>query len=112
LGLERILLLMEERKMFPALQNAARVMICTLPETPLAPVVGLASRLRQAGITVELHTEQAKLPRQFAAAEALHIPFALIIGPDELARQTYTLKTLGTSKQEILDETRLIAALQ
>jgi len=83
-----------------------------LPETPLAPVVGLASRLRQAGITVELHPEQTKLPRQFAAAEALHIPSALIIGPDELARQTYMLKTLGTNQQEILDETQLIAALQ
>src|SRR4029453_3721863 len=52
LGLERILLLMEEQQMFPALPMAAQVMVCPLPETPLTPVVGLASRLRQAGIAV------------------------------------------------------------
>ena len=36
LGLERILLLMEERQMFPALQLTAQVMVCVLPEYPAA----------------------------------------------------------------------------
>ncbi len=76
LGLERILLLMEEQRMFPDLQMTAQVMICVLPGTPLAPVVGLASRLRQAGIRVELYPEQAKLGRQLATADALGIPYA------------------------------------
>jgi histidyl-tRNA synthetase len=111
LGLERILLLMEEQRMFPPLQMTARVMICPLPETPLAPVVGLAARLRQAGVTVELYPEVAKLGRQLAAADALHIPYALILGPDEIARQTYTLKHLATGEQHTLDEAALRAAL-
>ena len=82
LRLEQILLLMEEQQMFPALPMAAQVMVCSLPDTPLAPVVGLTSRLRQAGITVELSPEQTRLGRQLANADALHIPYALIIGPD------------------------------
>lgn len=112
LGLERILLLMEEFQMFPELRMAAQVMICTLPETPLAPTVGLAARLRQAGITVELYPEQAKLGRQLTAAAALHIPYALIIGPDEIAQQQYGLKNLATGEQQRLDEVGLVAALQ
>ena len=103
---------MEEFEMFPELQMAARVMICTLPETPLAPTVGLATRLRQAGITVELYPEQAKLGRQLTAAAALHIPYALIIGPDEIAQQQYGLKNLATGEQQRLDEVGLVAALQ
>jgi histidyl-tRNA synthetase len=112
LGLERLLLLMEEQQMFPDLQIAAQVMICPLPDTPLAPVVGLAARLRQAGITVELFTEPAKLGRQLATADALHIPYALIIGPEEIAQQRYTLKRLATGDQYTYDATELIATLQ
>ena len=112
LGLERILLLMEEQQMFPDMQMAAHVMICPLPDTPLAPVVGLAARLRQAGITVELYPEQAKLGRQLATAAALHIPYALIIGPEEMTQRTYALKHLATGEQHAYDEARLITTLQ
>lgn len=112
LGLERILMLMEERDMFPDLQMAAQVMICTFPDTPLAPVVGLAGRLRQAGITVEVYPEQTRLGRQLAAADTLLIPHALIIGPDEIAQQRYTLKHLASGDQQSLDEDGLLHRLR
>jgi histidyl-tRNA synthetase len=83
-----------------------------LPDTSLAPVVGLASRLRQAGITVEVYPESAKLGRQLSTADALHIPYALIIGPNELTQQTYTLKHLVSGEQLTLDEAGLLAALR
>ncbi len=111
LGLERILLLMEERHIFPDLRLRAEVMVCPLPDTPLVAVAGLAARLRQAGITVELYPEPAKLGRQLSTASRLHIPYALIIGPDELARQTYSLKNLATGQQNSLDEAGLIETL-
>ena len=112
LGLERILLLMEERQMFPALHLHAQVMLCCLPDTPLAAVVGLAARLRQAGLTVELYPEQTKLGRQLSTADSLHIPYALIIGPDEIQQQRYTLKNLATGEQTSLDEAGLLEVLQ
>jgi histidyl-tRNA synthetase len=112
LGLERILMLMEERAMFPDLKMAVQVMICTLPDTPLAPVVGLAGRLRQAGITVEVYPEQTRLGRQLAAADAQLIPYALIIGPDEVAQQCYTLKHLASGDQHTLAEAELLQRLR
>jgi histidyl-tRNA synthetase len=112
LGLERILLLMEEQQMFPDLQMVARLMVCPLPDTPMAPVVGLATRLRQAGITVEIYPEQARLGRQLSTANALHIPYALIIGPEEISQRTYTLKRLATGDQDTYDEAGLVEALQ
>ena len=112
LGLERMLLLMEERQMFPPLRMAAHVMVCPLPAAPLAAVVGLASRLRQAGLTVELYPEQTRLGRQLSTATELNIPYALIIGPDEVAQQTYTLKNLATGEQQQLDEATLLTVLQ
>jgi histidyl-tRNA synthetase len=111
LGLERILLLMESHHLFPAFPMSADVMICPLPETSLAPVIGLASRLRQGGIRVELYPEKAKLGRQLAAADDLQIPYALIIGSDELARQAYSLKHLASGTQQVLDEAGLLDLL-
>ena len=112
LGLERILLLMEEQQMFPDLQMGARLMICILPDTPMAPVVGLAARLRQAGIPVELYPEQARVGRQLSTADALHIPYVLIIGAQEITQRAYTLKHLATGEQYTYDEAGLVAALQ
>jgi histidyl-tRNA synthetase len=112
LGLERILLLMEERQMFPPLPLQAQVMVCPLAETSLHAVLGLAARLRQAGITVEIYPEHTKLGRQLSTADSLHIPYALIIGPDEVAKQTYTLKNLATGEQNSFDEASLLQTLQ
>jgi histidyl-tRNA synthetase len=61
---------------------------------------------------VELYPEQAKLGRQLATADALQIPYALIIGPDEIAQQQYSLKNLTTGEQQKLDEVGLLATLQ
>jgi histidyl-tRNA synthetase len=61
---------------------------------------------------VELFPEQIRLGRQLANADDLHIPYALIIGPDEVAQRIYTLKHLASGEQQQLDEAGLLATLQ
>jgi histidyl-tRNA synthetase len=61
---------------------------------------------------VELYPEQPRLGRQLSTAAALHIAYALIVGPEEVAQQTYTLKNLGTGTQQQLDEVGLLTVLQ
>ena len=112
LGMERILLLMEERDMFPPLEPAARVMACILPETPLGPALKLVSSLRAVGIAVDVYPEQTKLKRQLAAAAAQRMPYALIIGSKEIARRSYTLKNLKNGEQQELDIDALTVALR
>jgi histidyl-tRNA synthetase len=62
-------------------------------------------------MTVELYPEPARLGRQLATADDLHIPYALIVGPDEVAQQRYTLKHLATGEQQQLNEAELLATL-
>ena len=112
LGLERILLLMEERDMFPALKPVAQVMACILPETPLRPALKLVSSLRAAGIAVDVYPEQTKLKRQLTTASAQQMSYALIVGPDEIARHSYTLKDMENGRQRVLDNAALISALR
>ena len=111
-GLERILILMEERAMFPVPEPAARVMACILPDTPLPSALKLVSSLRTVGIAVDVYPEQTKLKRQLAAAAARDIPYALLLGPDEVTRRAYTLRNLASGEQEMLEEPALIAALR
>jgi histidyl-tRNA synthetase len=58
-----------------------------------------------------LYPEQSKLGRQLATVDDLQIPYALIIGSDELAQQKYTLKHLASGMQQQLDETGLLDLL-
>jgi histidyl-tRNA synthetase len=55
-----------------------------------------ARRLWQAGVTAEFaYRVRPKLPAQFRAAEAARVPFAVILGEDELARGQVRIKELG-----------------
>lgn len=111
LGLERILLLMNDRDMFPDLPPPVRVMTCILPDTPLQPALKLVSSLRAAGIPVDVYPEQTKLKRQLADASIQRMSYVLIVGPDEIVRNAYTLKDLTSGKQQTLDEATLTTAL-
>ena len=112
LGLERVLFLMNEHDMFPDLPPPVRVMTCILPRTPLQPVLKLVSSLRAAGIPVDVYPEQAKLKRQLAAASIQRMSYALIVGPDEIVRNAYTLKDLASGEQQTLDEAALTTTLR
>jgi histidyl-tRNA synthetase len=101
LGLERILVVMAERGMFPPrVQSAAADAIVTLFEgEPIEEALRLAAELRTRGIRVELYPEPAKLGRQFKYAGDRGIRFAVIMGSDERARQEVTIKNLETGEQ-------------
>ena len=58
-----------------------------------------AAALRAAGIRTQLYSEQKKVKAKFAYADKLQIPFAVIIGSDEAAAGTVSLKDLSTGEQ-------------
>ena len=101
LGLERILLIMEERGLFPQkLAGQPQVLITNFDRETLAANVELAHALRQAGLRVDLYPDIDNLGRQFRYAEDRNIPFALLLGGDELAAGTVTVKNLNSGEQE------------
>ncbi len=101
LGLERILVVMAERNMFPAeVQTAsADVMVAIFDESIVSEAMTLATELRAAGVRVELYPEPDKLGRQMKYAASKGIRCAAILGGDELARGEVTIKNLTTGEQ-------------
>jgi histidyl-tRNA synthetase len=108
LGLERILLIMEERALFPQkLAGQPQVLITNFDRETLAANVELAHALRAAGLRVDLYPDIDNLGRQFRYAEDRNIPFALLLGGDELAAGTVTVKNLNSGEQESVAQAKV-----
>jgi histidyl-tRNA synthetase len=102
LGLERILLVMEERQMFPALGVAPQLLICRFADVPASAAIRVATALRAAGVRVEVFADTPSLGKQIQYANTIGAPFVGILGGDELAKGTLAVKQLATGEQKSL----------
>lgn len=102
LGLERILVVMEERGMFPPeLQtNSADVLVTVWDEESVGESLKLANELRSNGLRVLVYPEADKLGKQFKYASQINIPFVCVVGETEIAENNVTLKNMQTGEQE------------
>ena len=102
LGLERILVVMDERGMFPAelTESAADVLVTVMDENSAGESLKLANELRAAGSRVLVYPEADKLGKQFKYASQTGARFVCVLGETELAENTVTLKNLQTGEQE------------
>jgi histidyl-tRNA synthetase len=101
LGLERILVVMNERSMFPAWLDSspAEVMVTIWNKESVTESIKLAQELRAAGLRVDLYPEADKLGKQFKYASALRIPFVAVLGEDEQAQGLVALKDMQSGEQ-------------
>ncbi|CAN5825059.1 histidine--tRNA ligase [soil metagenome] len=102
LGLERILVVMTERGMFPADVDTggADVLVTQFDDGESAEeALGLARELREAGVRVEVYPEPDKLGKQFKYAAAAGVRHVAIMGGDERARGVVTVKDMTSGQQ-------------
>ncbi len=111
LGLERILVVMAERNMFPVeiQQASADVLVAVFDDQTVPEALKLAAELRAQGVRVEVYPEPGKLGKQMKYAAVKTIPFAAILGGDELARGEVTIKNLQTGAQESVPRASVVA---
>ena len=69
------------------------------------------TKLRQAGISVELYPDKGKMGRQMGYADKRNIPFAILAGSSEMESEKYTLRNMKTGEQNALDFEELKKAL-
>ncbi|MBN2045424.1 MAG: histidine--tRNA ligase [Anaerolineales bacterium] len=72
----------------------------------------LANSLRQAGIKVTSQLTPSKLGKQFKYADRIGAKFAIVVGPDEAANNTVTIKNLATGEQTELPQGELVNNLK
>jgi histidyl-tRNA synthetase len=101
LGLERILVVMTERHMFPpsVAGGPADVLMTLWSPGRTADALALAASLRQEGVRVDVYPDHDKLGRQFKYAASRGVPFVIVVGDDEAARGEVTVKDMATGAQ-------------
>ena len=113
LGLERILVVMGERGMFPStLPTApADVMVALFDTSATGPSMQLAGRLRAQGLRVLVYPDADKLGKQIKYADGRGIPFVALLGADEIAAGTVTVKNLAAQTQLTYEQSAAGAAI-
>lgn len=114
LGLERILVVMEERGMFPpeiAESTAADVMVMIFSEETAGESLALASELRSSGLRVTLYPEADKFGKQMKYADTLRVPFVCVLGESEIAEGKVTIKNMKTGEQQSVERGEAAARL-
>jgi histidyl-tRNA synthetase len=103
LGLDRLVVVMEELGLFPDLRSAVKVLVTVYSEELLSHSVRASSALRQAGIPTQMVLDRVgKIGKQFKQADQAGIPWVLVLGPDDIEAGMVSLKHLPTGAQESL----------
>jgi histidyl-tRNA synthetase len=102
LGLERIIVVMTERNMFPAeiARGPVDVMVAIWNHETRDHSLALASELRRSGLRVDVYPEADKIGKQFKYASSRNVPFVALLGDDERARGEVAIKDLRTGDQK------------
>jgi histidyl-tRNA synthetase len=113
LGLERILVVMTERNMFPPTlaTTPADVMIAAFDPSGVGAAMGLAAVLREAGLRVLVFPDAEKIGKQIKYADSRGIPFVALLGEDEINAGTVTVKNLSAQTQATYDQSAAGAAI-
>ena len=103
LGLERIIVVMTERQMFPAkiARGPVDVMVTFLSEALRGDALKLATELRAEQLRVDVYPEASRKfdkPLKYASTRA--VPVLVILGEDEQAREEVAVRDLQTRHQE------------
>lgn len=100
LGLERVILIMEEQAMFPPrLAGQPQVLVTLFDESTTRASLDLAQRLRRAGFRVDLYPDNDRYGRQFKYADERQIRYALLVSPREIDAEVVAVKDLESGEQ-------------
>ena len=99
-GADRIYDVLAGLNLFPqGMEGSADILFTNMGEAEVAWLLPVAASLRARGIRCEVYPEAAKLRKQFEYADRKGIRYLAIVGGDEMAAGTVTLKNLATGEQ-------------
>lgn len=101
LGFDRTLETLEEQKLLPDIGSLTKVLITVFNPTLLDLSLKATLLLRQNYVATELYpSENTSLDKQLKYANQKRIPYVLIIGPSEAAKNEVTIRIMETGEQK------------
>jgi len=111
-GFDRMVEAATHFELTPSGTGAAQVLVTLFDAATAGAALAVAHRVREAGISCEVYPATDKLGKQFKLADQKKIPLVLIIGPDEAAGETVTLREMKSGGQASVPLPELIERIR
>ena len=113
IGLTRLFYVLDEQGLLNPQLPSAPADALVLPMTAdVAPAIAAAETIRAQGLRVQLYCEQKKFKQKMAYANKLEVPFAILLGEDEIAEGKCSVKNMKTGEQVKLTAAEAAAHIQ
>ncbi len=100
IGLTRLFYVLDEQGLLNDALPSAPCDALVLPMTEnIAAAISLAETLRNAGVRVQLYGEQKKFKQKMSYADKIGVPYAVLLGEDEIAEGVCSVKNMTTGEQ-------------
>jgi len=112
-GIERILDVMEELKLFPEIATSASAILFTYFDAAgRNACLSMANELRKAGVPTEVYPDVTKIKKSFEFADKKKIAFVAVIGEEELKVGKANIKNMKNGEQNLLSIAEMITLLK
>jgi histidyl-tRNA synthetase len=108
LGFDRIIEVLQSQKKLALSTSGSQVLITVFDNSTVAQSLVVASKLRQAGISVQVYPRVDKLPKQFKYADKQNIPYVAIIGSQEANDSSITIKNMESGEQQTIPQNEAV----
>ncbi len=113
-GIERIIDVMEEFDMFPSTvaKTVTQVLVTVFDAELAQESLKVAMLLRDSGIRTEVYCRPTRISTQMKYADSKSIPYAVILGSDEVEAGTVAVRDLASREQQIVPREKLVEHVQ
>ena len=102
-GADRIYDVLNQLKLYPETSaEQTQILFVSFGKKELTYCLPWLKTLRSKGINAEIYPEPAKMKKQMSYADNKNIPFAAIVGENEMKEGKVMLKNMKTGKQQLM----------
>jgi histidyl-tRNA synthetase len=110
-GIERLLISLEKAGVLPKHKEVGTVFVAAVNDEVRQHTLSIAATLRDARIPSDVDVKRKSLARQLEYANSLGIPYALIVGPQELKSGQFKLRDMKKRTEETLTLDEIITRI-
>jgi histidyl-tRNA synthetase len=110
-GIERLLISLEKAGVLPKHKEVGTVFVAAVNDEVRQHALSIAAKLRDARIPSDVDVKRKSLARQLEYANSLGIPYALIVGPQELESGQFKLRDMKKRTEETLTLDEIITRI-
>lgn len=108
IGLSRLYYQLNEAGLLEEKKHSQSDIIILPMKGALEHSIHILTEMRRNGMKAILYSEETKIAKKFKYADQLNIPFALVVGEDEIENEIYTLRNMKDGNEEKINLVEII----